>query len=814
MHVSVPTIARAAVAAERLRLRLRLQGVVQGVGFRPQVYRLATELRVDGWVSNSASGVVIEVEGAEPALRDFRRRLETERPPGSSIQSLEAIWLEPAGWAGFQIRPSEGGESGTAVVRPDVATCAACVREIFDPEDRRHGYPFTNCTHCGPRYSIIASLPYDRANTSMKGFVMCAACRAEYEDPSNRRFHAQPNACPVCGPQLEMWSDAGAVLARGAGALMAAVAALRRGQILAVKGLGGFHLMTDARADLAVEALRTRKHREEKPFAIMVPGLSAARALCEVTTLEEGLLRSPEAPIVLLRRRIEGAGREGIAAAVAPGNPFLGVMLPCTPLHHLLLAELRFPVVATSGNRSDEPICIDEDEARERLGGIADGFLVHNRPILRHVDDSVVRVVAGREMVIRRARGYAPLPVMRGTSAPAGADQLSKRAGIAEESARTGEVLAVGGHLKNSVALSCGNGIVLSQHIGDLDTPAALLAFRRVTSDLQHLLAVEPERVVSDLHPDYASTREARSRSGKHLGVQHHFAHILACMAENEVEGPVLGIAWDGTGYGLDDTIWGGEFLITERGGYDRFATLRPFRLPGSERAIREPRRSAVGLLFEHCGESTFQLEDVPALEAFSATELAALRVALERRFNAPLTTAMGRLFDAVASLLGIRQRVGFEGQAAMALEWLAMEAPDEAPYPFPLRPAMKSADSPGSGKRVAERDAVWHADWAPMIDEILHDLRAGFPPARMAARFHRALIELTVDVAARAGLERVALSGGCFQNVVLLEGAIERLRMAGHRVYWHQRVPTNDGGLALGQAVAGLWGREEGVRA
>lgn len=810
MSLAVPSIADEQGAGQRLRLRLRLQGVVQGVGFRPHVYRLATQIGVSGWVGNDSSGLVIEVEGTESALKEFRRRLEGERPPGSSVQSLEAVWLEPTGREGFQIQASEAGGTRTALVRPDVATCGACVREIFDPGNRRYGYAFTNCTHCGPRYSIMDSLPYDRGNTSMKGFVMCAACRAEYEDPSDRRFHAQPNACPECGPQLELWSAAGEVLVRGAGALAAAVEALRCGRILAVKGLGGFHLMTDARADRAVETLRSRKQREEKPLAVMVQRLSDARGLCEVSDLEQQLLLAPEAPIVLLRRRANGEGQAALAAGVAPGNPFLGVMLPSTPLHHLLLGALRFPVVATSGNLSDEPICIDENEARQRLSGIVDGFLVHDRPILRHVDDSVVRVVAGREMIVRRARGYSPLPVMIGDSERS---FESQEPGTGPCFPVGKGILAVGGQQKNSVALGTGRSIVLSQHIGDMDTPAALSVFRRVIEDLQGLFEIRPDVVVCDLHPDYVSTREARDRPGRHLGVQHHFAHILACMAENELQGPVLGISWDGTGYGLDGMIWGGEFLVAERSGYERFATLRPFPLPGGERAIREPRRSAMGLLYEHSSDSAFELAGVPTLASFGEAELSAVHSALERKFNAPLTTSAGRLFDAVASLLGVRQRVSFEGQAAMALEWLVGPL-DEAPYEILLKPAASAVGGQPAAPSMAMRDAVWHADWAPMIDEILSDLRVGAPTARMAARFHGALIELMGRVAAKAGLERVALSGGCFQNVVLLEGAIERLRMAGHRVYWHQRVPTNDGGLALGQAVAGLWGREEGARA
>ena len=805
MSVSASMVASGLDTRERLRLRLCLRGVVQGLGFRPHVYRLAIETRVSGWVCNSQAGVVIEVEGTKESLARFRRRLEEEQPPGSSIHALEAVGLEPKGCEGFQIRPSDQTGERSVVVRPDVATCEACLQEIFDPHNRRYGYPFTNCTHCGPRYSIIEALPYDRPNTSMKRFTMCPECRAEYENPADRRFHAQPNACPNCGPELELWSADGDVVMMGAEALQAGIEAIRRGQILAVKGLGGFHLMTDARSEPAVRLLRMRKHREEKPLAVMLPGIEQARALCHLSSLEEGLLRSPESPIVLLRRRVDGRQQEGLADSVAPGNPYLGVMMPYTPLHHLLMAALQFPVVATSGNLGDEPICIDEDEARERLHGIADGFLVHNRPIVRQVDDSVIGVVAGREMMIRRARGYAPLPVtLRGYGGEAETDRLASGDGTGAEFGK-GCVLAVGGHLKNSVALTSGSTIVLGQHIGDLDTTAALSAFQRVIHDLQGLFKLEPKCVVSDLHPDYASTREAKKRPQRQLGVQHHFAHILACMAENEVEEPALGIAWDGTGYGTDGVIWGGEFLIAERGGYDRFATMRPFRLPGSERAIREPRRSAVGLLFEHYGRSAFQLRGVSALSAFTSAELKALRQALERPFNAPHTTAVGRLFDAVASLLGIRQRTGFEGQAAMALEWLAVDRTDEPPYNFQLRPAESSRDQIAAESRVGARDAIWQADWGSMIEALLRDLHAGMAPARMATRFHRGLVELMVVVAARAGLERVALSGGCFQNRVLLEGAIERLRAAGHRVYWHQRVPTNDGGLALGQAVAGL---------
>lgn len=804
MRIPAPHVAP--VEGTRQRLRLRLQGVVQGVGFRPHVYRLAAAAGLSGWVGNSAAGLVVEAEGAGADLRDFSRRLEAERPPGSSIQSFEAIWLEPVGWKGFEIRPSDNTGERSVLVRPDVATCTACVKEIFDPNDRRFGYPFTNCTHCGPRYSIIEALPYDRANTSMKRFTMCRDCRGEYEDPADRRFHAQPNACPRCGPGLELWTAAGAVEARGAGALERAVEAIRLGEIVGVKGLGGFQLIVDARAGAAVASLRTRKHREEKPFAVMMTGIEQAREFCHVSMLEERLLLSPESPIVLLRRRASGQEHGGISAGVAPGNPLLGVMLPYTPLHHLLLAAVRFPVVATSGNLSDEPICIDEIEARERLKDIVDHLLVHDRPIVRHVDDSVVRVVAGRELMMRRARGYAPLPVVISAEVvkrEPGGSAPERRTGM--NSAGTGGVLAVGGQLKNTVALSTGTSIVLSQHVGDLGTAAAFLGFRTVMQDLQHLFGVEAALVVSDLHPDYASKNEARRWARRLVGVQHHHAHILACMAENELDGPVLGIAWDGTGYGTDGMIWGGEFMAVDSAGYERFATLRPFRLPGSERAVHEPRRSAAGLLFEHLGARAFERRELPTIAAFDPAELASLQVALERKFNAPLTTAVGRLFDAVASLLGIHQKVTFEGQAAMALESLATSSSDGGTYDLPLKPASFHAGRIPNEPRDPARDALWHVDWAPFLEGLLRDLGTGAPRERLARRFHRALVDAMVAVAALSGIERVVLSGGCFQNGIILESVIERLRQCGHRVYWHQRVPTNDGGLALGQAVAGL---------
>jgi hydrogenase maturation protein HypF len=784
----------------RVRLRIALRGAVQGVGFRPFVHRLAAELRLPGWVNNSPQGVRIEVEGARAALETFLLRLDSEKPPHSFIQSLEASWLDPVGYADFQIRESDTGGDRLALVLPDIATCPECLRDIFDPTNRRYRYPFTNCTHCGPRFSIIEALPYDRANTTMKRFPMCADCRAEYDDPSHRRFHAQPNACPVCGPHLELWDAQGRPLQTHDAALLAAANATRAGQIVAVKSLGGFHLIVDARNESAVRRLRDRKHREEKPFALLFPSLDTVKAVCEVSPLEERLLRSPEAPIVLLRRRRDRTQPSGptrtdapappIAESVAPNNPNLGVMLPSNPLQHLLMAELGFPVVATSGNLSDEPICTDEREALERLGGIADVFLVHDRPIARHVDDSIVRVVLDRELVLRRARGYAPLPVALSGNDP-GAPT----------------VLAVGAHLKNTVALALKDQVFLSQHIGDLESEPAHRAFRRVIADLQKLYAARPEIVAADLHPDYLSTQFAREMTAsggaaapRLVGVQHHLAHVLACLAENEAALPVLGVAWDGTGYGTDAAIWGGEFFWVTNERAERVAHWRPFPLPGGDAAAREPRRAALGVLFERFGSAAFDRADLPTLAAFAPAELAALRSMLERRVQCPRCCSVGRLFDAVASLTGLRQRMRFEGQAAMELEFACDGVETDAAYPVAIGAAATAPTDPPAN---AIRELALVLDWAPMIEAVLADVARGVSVAEMSAKFHNALAGAVAAVARRAGATRVALSGGCFQNRYLTERTVAALRAAGVQVYWHQRVPPNDGGIALGQIVA-----------
>ena len=768
------------LAMNRERARIVVRGAVQGVGFRPFVYRLATELRLEGWVSNTAQGVFIEIEGERAALDRFLLRLGNERPPRAVVQSCESSFLDAVGYRAFEIRESNKSGAKTALILPDLATCVDCLAEILNPTDRRFRYPFTNCTNCGPRFSIIEALPYDRANTSMKAFAMCADCEREYHDPLDRRFHAQPSACPECGPRLQLWDAAGEVVAERDEALARAVWAVRDGQILALKGLGGFQLIVDSANDAAIKQLRARKHREEKPFAVMVPSIEAARLLCDFSELEERVLLSPEAPIVLLQKK-SASSQQPLAVTdaqqrpgfqIAPKNPYLGVMLPYTPLHHLFLRELAAPVVATSGNKSDEPICIDEREALERLRGIADVFLVHDRPIVRHMDDSIVRLMAGREMMLRRARGYAPLPI-------------NQKSEIKNQKSKV--VLALGAHLKNTVALRVGANIFISQHIGDLATEPAHAAFRRTAADLPRLYDVMPQVIACDLHPEYLSTKHAQELAGEKIAVQHHWAHVAACMAENEVEAPALGVAWDGTGFGPDGTIWGGEFFLArDDGSFERVAHLRAFRLPGGERAIREPRRSALGLLHETLGDELWEHPEL--LSAFAESEWSILRQMLEKKLQAPLTSSAGRLFDAVACLAGLRERASFEGQAAMELEFIA-DSSLEGAYLFTL---------------TKTKPIV--VDWEAAVRAILHDIKGGTAPAAIAAKFHNMLSEAIVAVAREIGQHNVVLSGGCFQNRLLTEQTIALLRAEGFRPYWHQRIPPNDGGIAFGQAIAVAW--------
>jgi len=755
------------------RVRIEVRGAVQGVGFRPFVYQCAKTLGLAGWIENTTFGVRIEAEGEADAVAALLRMIEETPPPNASIVSVEVADQKPREEHIFVIRDSASQGARIAQILPDLATCPDCLGELFDPKDRRYLYPFINCTHCGPRYSIVEDVPYDRARTSMRYFPMCPQCRAEYENPLNRRFHAEPNACPVCGPRISLWDESGAVLAEDHDALLAAAEAIRVGRIVAAKGIGGFHLIVDARNELAVRRLRDRKRRVEKPFAVMFASLAEAERECDVRPQEAALLVSPACPIVLVRRR-----PGSIAAAVAPNNPRLGAMLPYAPLHHLLMRELGFPIVATSGNLSDEPIATDETEALVRLAGIADLFLVHNRPIVRPIDDSVARVICGRDQLLRRARGYAPAPIQM--------DGLNSG------------ILALGGHMKTTVAVTLEDCVLLSQHLGDLETVAAREAHARAIDDMMKLRGLAPRLVVRDLHPDYATSRMAAEMGPPIVGVQHHLAHVVACMAEHGIAPPVLGVSWDGTGYGTDGTIWGGEFLLVTDEGWRRVAHLRNFCLPGGELAVREPRRAAIGLLYEAFGEAAFAMDDLAPVADFSPTERKIMQTMLRQGVNAPRTSSIGRLFDGFAALAGLRQITSYEGQTAAEFEWAADGIEAERPYEFSLTAGPAN-------------DASLILDWKPALNGILSDRRKGVSVGGISAAFHEGLAAALVSVARRVGERRMILTGGCFQNARLTEASVAALRAAGHEAIWHRRVPPNDGGIALGQAVWAAWSERKG---
>lgn len=783
-RVEAPTSATA-------RLAVEVCGAVQGVGFRPFVHRLARELDLAGRVINDSRGVRLEIEGRRDAIERFRVRLRAAAPRAAVIESITEHWLEPTGESGFEIRESDAAAEKSVAVLPDLATCPACLAEVLAPSARRHGYPFTNCTDCGPRFSILLDLPWDRPSTSMRGFEMCPDCRAEYEDPDDRRFHAQPIACPRCGPRLELATADGRFVAEGASALAAAVGTIAEGGIVALKGVGGFQLLVDARDEEAVARLRARKHRPTKPLAVMVADLDAARRLARVGAVEAELLTSAAAPIVLLCRRPDA----GLADAVAPGNPFVGVLLPASPLHHLLARALGFPVVATSGNLSDEPIAIDDAEARRRLGGIADLFLGHDRPIARHVDDSVARVVLGAPQIVRRARGWAPLPVPVATGGPT--------------------VLAVGAHQKDAVALALGPRVFLSQHVGDLETPEARAAFERVAIDFVRIWDAEPAAIAHDLHPDYPSTRWAVAASAAAAGlyeragrearalarvaVQHHHAHLASALTEHGAAGPALAFTWDGTGFGPDGTVWGGEVLLGDAAGFERVARLRPFPLPGGEAAIREPWRVALALLAELEGPESAAGHWALAHTGIGEAERRGVARLLERGVRSPLTSSAGRLFDGVAALAGLAARSSFEGEAAMALEFAAGTASGAGNGGFDL---IETPAPPALAPFQRPRAELLELDWRPLVAALVAARAAGAGATEIAARFHAALARAAVALARRFVVRRVALTGGCFQNLRLTSELAAHLGAAGREVLIHRRVPANDGGIALGQAA------------
>ncbi|MGE5400191.1 MAG: carbamoyltransferase HypF [Ignavibacteriales bacterium] len=755
------------------RLQISICGAVQGVGFRPFVFRIANELHLAGYIQNTSSGIHIDAEGESDSLESFLLRIKTESPHLATISKIECLDSDPAGYSTFIIRQSLTGKNASALILPDVALCRDCLEEMFDKNNRRYLYPFINCTNCGPRFSIIYSLPYDRKNTSMRDFHMCEECRSEYEDPSDRRFHAQPIACPECGPHVELWDGKGRTIASYHESVLAAVRLLRQGKIIAVKGLGGFQLITDACNDEVINRLRERKHRPRKPFAVMFPDIESIREVCLVSRLEEKELLSVESPILLLRKRdnaLQGQtrgkryfSRPDVSIFIAPDNPYLGIMLPYTPLHHLLMKETGNPLLVTSGNITDEPMCIDEYEALERLNGIADYFLIHNRPILRYVDDSVVRVISDGIMMLRCARGYSPLPLkLTGPRA-------------------NKTILAAGGQLKNSITINVNDNVLMSQYIGDLMSTQAMESFQSVIRDFEKFYSLRPELVACDLHPDYLSTKYAGSNKDLFM-VQHHIAHIASCRADNQIEGRALGISWDGTGYGSDGTIWGGEFFLTDGVRYDHFAQLRKFPLPGGETAVRDPRRSALGVVYEIYGKELWK-KQMKLLSYFSEREIGVLKKMLEGNINCIKTSSMGRLFDAAAALTGTSIISTYEGEAASMLEFAADQ--DEQGF---------------YGYKVEIKDKLNTVDWGMLFEEMLSESSNNISASVIAAKFHNTLVEIINAVAELSGENKIILTGGCFQNIFLLEKAIKRLQANGYTVYRHKRVPPNDGGLSLGQ--------------
>ncbi len=761
------------------REAITVRGVVQGVGFRPFVYRLATEEGLAGFIGNDTGGVTIEIEGPADRVEAFRRRLEAEAPPLSRIDSVLVSAVRPTGETGFRIVASEAGGTVSTGIPADAATCNDCLRELLDPSDRRYRYPFLNCTNCGPRFTITRRIPYDRPQTSMAKFKMCPACQTEYDDPTNRRFHAQPNACRVCGPHVWLVAPDGAEI-QSDDPVTETIDRLVAGDVLAIKGIGGFHLAVDATNESAVMRLRERKHRYGRPLAVMVRDLDAARSICALTPQEETLLLTVARPIVIARAR----ENSGIASSVAPGIPWLGVFLPYAPLQHLLFADSPVhALVMTSANLSEEPIAIDNDEALVRLGQIADAFLMHDREILQRCDDSVMALVDGAPQLIRRARGFVPLAVpLPGNFGKDGSPPL----------------LAVGGHLKNVFALARGRFVYQSQHLGDLENLTGLDFFRESLAHLMHTFEIEPEAVVHDLHPGYLSTSWAREWAGKRglrlIAVQHHHAHIAACMAEHGLEGPVIGLSLDGTGYGTDGRIWGGEVLIARLDGFDRFAHLDYVPMPGGEAAIREPWRMVLGHL--HAAGLNVESPEFLGLLNVKQQDAHVILRMIERGLNTPLTSSLGRLFDAVAAVVLGRGVVDYEAQAAIELEGVAEGEPDEFDSGYTLELL---------GGDWNTRDPV-RISAIPLWRELFADLRAGVAKPRIAARFHAGVAAAFVSAAALAsdatGIRQVALSGGCMHNRRLARLLRTGLEAQGFKAFQHLQVSPGDGGLSYGQAV------------
>jgi hydrogenase maturation protein HypF len=746
---------------QTVRLQIRIAGIVQGVGFRPFVYALATRLGLRGYVANDSQGVLIEIEGYRPDVRHFVVGLAREAPPLACIERLTSREMPCRGEDTFTITPSQVNQQRVALIAPDMATCEQCLQELFDPADRRYRYAFTNCTNCGPRFTIIQDVPYDRAATTMAAFAMCHDCTREYHDPADRRFHAQPVACPVCGPRLAL-VDRHAQPLPGE-PVAGAAALLRAGKIVAVKGLGGYHLAVDATDEAAVAALRARKHREEKPFAIMAVDVGMVRTCAELGPEEAPVLTSLRRPVVLLRRLAHAP----VARATAPGHRYLGIMLPYTPVHHMLAREVARPLVLTSGNVSDEPIAYRDDEALQRLQTIADAFLTHNRPIHMRTDDSVVRCFRGALLPLRRSRGYVPQPLRLPWGCPR-------------------PVLACGAELKNTICVAKGRHAFLSHHIGDVENYEAFQSFTEAIRHFQRLFDVRPSVVAYDLHPDYLSTKWALEQTGVELcGIQHHHAHVASCLVDNGESGPVIGVAFDGLGYGTDGTMWGGEFLLADLTGFERLGHFAAVPMPGGTAAIKQPWRMAAVYLEAAFGPN---LPPLALTQRHTAQWHMMLQVARTRQY-APLTSSVGRLFDAVAALLGVRDVVSYEGQAAIELEQLADAA----------EPGLFSA-------ALSRKSDGFEINGADLIRAVVEALLHHVEPPVIAGRFHNGVAEAILQgcQAAReaSGLTTVALSGGVFQNMLLLGRTIDRLQMQGFRVLHHRQVPPNDGGISLGQAV------------
>lgn len=748
-----------------LRVKANIEGIVQGIGFRPFIFNLAQKLNLRGYITNTSAGVCLEVEGNSVQIELFFHEIKNNNLPLAHITRLERTTLDPCNYADFEIRQSTSETSKKALISPDICVCDDCLREMNDPADRRFRYPFINCTNCGPRYTIIDDIPYDRPFTSMKSFQMCKACLAEYTNPADRRFHAQPNACPVCGPHVALY-DSGKKQIPANDAIKKTIELLKSGSVVAIKGLGGFHLAADAENLQAVKNLRQRKNREEKPLALMSLNLDAIRKYAFISEEEESLLLSIQRPIVLLKKREPNS----ISPDVAPGNPNFGVMLPYTPLHYLLLDSDISALVMTSANLSEEPIVIDNDDAFGRLAHIADYFLVHNRDIYLRSDDSVVRRIHGKTRINRRSRGYVPRPVFLKKDFP--------------------RILACGAELKNTICLTKNNTAFLSQHIGDLKNQESYDFFQLTVSHLQRILDIEPEVIVHDLHPDYLSTRFALEQPNiPKIGVQHHHAHIASCLAEHGIDGPVIGLSFDGTGYGSDGNIWGGEVLLADFSDFTRIGHLSYTPMPGGDKAIQQPWRMALSYLFQAYGEELWELP-IPLFHHIEKDKLEIIVDMIRKGVNSPLTSSLGRLFDGVASLLDICQRASYEGQPAISLEMAIDSNLNEKPYPYDWQ----------------KTEGIYQISPIPMIRGVVTDIVEKVPVSAISYKFHLTLIEifrsLCVQLKQETGLNTVVLSGGVFQNATLLSGLSLALEKEKFAVFSHESIPTNDGGIALGQAA------------